>query len=137
MKISIIISEQSISLEEALRAVGCPADGGASHYPEGGALVTFCGNVRRMEDGRAIEKLYYEHYPGMAEGEAGKLINAAEERWPLLAAAVHHRTGAVLVGEPAVIVAVLASHRNEAFEAARYLIDELKKSVPLWKVIAE
>jgi molybdopterin synthase catalytic subunit len=101
--------------------------------PETGALVTFSGIVRETEAGRAITHLDYEHYAGMAERELERLVAAARKRWPLRGCAVFHRTGPVAVGEASVIVAVSAGHRAEAFEAARFLIDELKKSVPIWK----
>ncbi len=65
--------------------------------------------------------------------EMQRLVEASRQRWPLRRVALVHRFGPVAVGEPSVIVAVSAGHRAEAFDAARFLIDELKKSVPIWK----
>ncbi len=101
--------------------------------PEAGALVTFSGIVRATEGNRIIPHLEYEHYAGMAERELEDLVGEARSRWPLRRIGLQHRVGIVAVGEPSVLVAVSASHRAEAFEAARFLIDELKRRVPIWK----
>ncbi|MCC6545935.1 molybdenum cofactor biosynthesis protein MoaE [Candidatus Sumerlaeota bacterium] len=98
-----------------------------------GAVVMFAGTVRAQEGERRIPHLAYDHYEGMAQRETRKLMEEARRRWPLRRIVAFHRTGEVPVGESAVIVAVSAGHRSEAFEAARFLIDELKRSVPIWK----
>ena len=127
------MTESPLSLDGLLRELGHDASGSAGEDEEAGALVTFSGIVRRLEKGAAISALDYEHYAGMAEKEIGRLVEEARRRWPLRRVGVVHRIGRVPVAEPSVIIAVSAGHRAEAFEAARWLIDELKKSVPIWK----
>ena len=101
--------------------------------PDAGGVVTFVGRVRDHARGRAIERLEYEAYPGMAERELEKIAAEAGVRWPGVRVAVAHRTGALAVGEIAVVVAAAAAHRAEAFEACRFAIDTLKERVPIWK----
>ncbi len=104
--------------------------------PECGAVVTFCGTVRRTSGTRQnVEALEYETSVALAEEAATKIVAAARTRWPMLAAvAIHHRIGRVELGEIAVIVAVSCPHRREAFDAAQFCIDTLKESVPMWKL---
>ncbi|MBX3730943.1 MAG: molybdenum cofactor biosynthesis protein MoaE [Candidatus Sumerlaeia bacterium] len=109
------------------------AEDAAGTDAEAGALVVFSGIVRATEGDRQVGHLDYEHYAGMAEREMAKLAEEARRRWPVRRVGLVHRVGPVGVGEPSVLVAVSAGHRDEAFAAARFLIDELKKSVPIWK----
>lgn len=118
----------------ALSLDACLAELGAAGDPEAGALVTFSGIVREREGDGTITHLDYEHYAGMAERETAALVAAARARWPLRCVGVWHRVGAVGVAEASVVVAVSAGHRAESFEAARFLIDELKARVPIWKL---
>lgn len=104
-----------------------------SFGPEVGASVEFLGTVRRQEDGRDIEVLEYEAYDAMAEAVIERLIQQAQRRWPLHRVEVRHRTGRVFAGEIAVRVRVQAPHREEAFEACRFLIDRIKEEAPIWK----
>lgn len=125
---------EPISLAALLAAMGHDITGaGPGDEAEGGALVTFSGIVRATEGQDRIAHLDYEAYESMALGQMKALVVRARERWPLLRVGLVHRTGAVPAAEASVLVAVLAGHRAEAFEAARFLIDELKKSVPIWK----
>lgn len=126
------ITPASIDLTSILRDAEMGAGGDDE---ECGAIVTFTGRVRRREGEGSISALEYEHYEGMAQAEMGRLAAAARERWPVRRLAIVHRTGIVPIGEDSVIVVVAAGHRAEAFEAARFLIDELKKSVPIWKMV--
>ncbi|MBW2268429.1 MAG: molybdenum cofactor biosynthesis protein MoaE [Deltaproteobacteria bacterium] len=98
-----------------------------------GGLVTFSGAVRDHARGQEIRHLEYEAYPGMAEREMEKICHEAETRWPGACVAISHRVGRLEVGELAVVVAAAAPHRAEAFEAARFAIDTLKQTVPIWK----
>ena len=128
------IGEEPLSLDALLRELGHdPVGAESASDDEAGALVTFSGIVRAAEGSRRIDRLDYEHYAAMAERELVKLVARARERWPLRRVGLLHRVGPVRVGESSVVVAVSAGHRAEAFEAARFLIDELKKSVPIWK----
>lgn len=100
--------------------------------PERGAVATFLGLVRDHHEGRGVLRLEYSAYPEMAEAEASRILGEAMERWPARISA-RHRTGALEVGEAAVAVAAAGAHRGEAFEACRYVIEELKSRVPIWK----
>src|SRR5438132_14113066 len=84
-----------------------------------GAVVTFTG-VCRDEGGR-LAALELEHYPGMAEAEIARIVNEAAQRWPLMAVNVVHRHGRIAVGETIVLVATASTHREAAFEAARFI----------------
>lgn len=101
--------------------------------PNAGGLVTFSGAVRDHARGQTIRHLEYEAYPGMAEREMEKVCDEAEKRWPGARVAISHRVGRLEIGELAVVVAAAAPHRAEAFEAARFAIDTLKETVPIWK----
>lgn len=103
--------------------------------PGCGATVTFTGTARDHAPGRpGVHRLEYEAYDGPAVARLHALVVEVRVRWPSLGrVAVLHRTGVVELGDAAVVVAVSAPHRAEAFEAARFAIDELKRTVPIWK----
>jgi len=101
--------------------------------PDIGGIVSFIGTVRDSSRGHSIRHLEYEAYPEMVEREIRKITDHAAERWPGTRVAVAHRRGRLEVGEIAVVVAAGAPHRGDAFAAARYTIDTLKKQVPIWK----
>jgi molybdopterin synthase catalytic subunit len=103
--------------------------------PDCGATVTFTGTARDHAPGRpGVHRLEYEAYEEPAVARMRALLEEMRRRWPTLGrAALLHRTGRVDLGDAAVVVAVSAPHRAEAFEAARFAIDELKRSVPIWK----
>jgi len=98
-----------------------------------GAVVLFMGTVREMTDGRQTDSLEYEGYPAMAEAKLAKLEAEARSRWPVEGVGIVHRLGKLDKGEISVAVAVSTPHRGQAFEAGRFLIDELKRIVPIWK----
>jgi molybdopterin synthase catalytic subunit len=98
-----------------------------------GACVTFEGRVRNQNNGRVVESLDYEAYAPLAEKEGRKIIEEAHEKFDLLGALCVHRTGTLALGDLAVWVAVTAGHRGAAFDACRYIIDELKARLPIWK----
>lgn len=102
--------------------------------PDSGATALFLGTARDHSDGKAgVTHLEYEAYAEQVEGKLREICDAAVEKWPVLAVVVEHRIGDVAVGEASVAVAVSTAHRGDAFEAARFLIDELKQRVPIWK----
>lgn len=101
--------------------------------PAAGAIATFEGRVRNNHRGRPVVALEYEAYVALAESEGAKIIDEAIERFDVLAAVAEHRMGRLEVGEVAVWVGVAAAHRGEAFAACRYVIDELKHRVAIWK----
>jgi molybdopterin synthase catalytic subunit len=98
-----------------------------------GAVVTFLGTVRDTNEGRPVEKLEYEAYESMAAAEIGRIVREIEQEIAGSRVAVHHRTGALAIGDTAVICAASAPHRGEAFRACRLAIDRVKERVPIWK----
>src|SRR3989440_561329 len=100
-----------------------------------GAIVTFTGICRQDEAGTPLVAMTLEHYPGMAEAEIARHVEAAERRWPLLGVTVIHRYGRMLPGEDIVLVVTAAAHRQDAFAAAEFLMDYLKTRAPFWKQI--
>jgi molybdopterin synthase catalytic subunit len=100
---------------------------------ECGAVVTFLGVVRGTEAGELITGLEYESFLEMAEHQFRLLFAQLEQRWPVASLTLTHRLGFVPAGEPSLYVKVAAPHRHEAFAACEWLIDEMKKRVPIWK----
>lgn len=98
-----------------------------------GAVVEFLGVVRDVEDGKSISGLEYEAYREMAGFQFHKIMDEAMKKFPISSLKVIHRIGPIKVGEPSLYVCVIAGHRGEAFDAAKYLIDRLKQVVPIWK----
>jgi molybdopterin synthase catalytic subunit len=98
-----------------------------------GAVVTFLGTVREMTGDRRTASLDYEAYTGMALAKLADLEAEARRRWPVIEAAIVHRVGHLGLGEVSVAVAVSCPHRDQAFEACRWIIDTLKDVVPIWK----
>lgn len=98
-----------------------------------GAAVYFAGVVRDTEGQTSISAIDYEAFEKMAEHQFGKIFDQIEKRWPVESVRVVHRIGVVNVNEPSLWVEVIAPHRGEAFAASQFLIDEMKKTVPIWK----
>jgi molybdopterin synthase catalytic subunit len=102
-------------------------------HGDAGAMVEFWGVVRRFEDGREIDGINYEAHREMAQHQLKRIAEQAAEQFGLNLVAIHHRIGFTAVGEPSLIVSVASPHRDEAFRAAQWIVDELKKKVPIWK----
>jgi len=101
---------------------------------ESGAIALFLGTVRdHSEDRTGVTHLVYEAYTEHVESKIREIMQEAADKWPIQSAAVEHRIGRVDLGGTSVAVAVSTAHRGDAFEAARYLIDELKARAPIWK----
>jgi molybdopterin synthase catalytic subunit len=98
-----------------------------------GAIVTFLGLVRDVNEGQGIKQLALEHYPGMAEKEISKIIAEARQRWSLEAVRVVHRVGPLQPTELIVYVGVASLHRGDAFAACEYIMDHLKTQGLFWK----
>ena len=98
-----------------------------------GAIVDFWGVVRNLEDSREIAGIDYEAHPAMAEHQLERIASAATERFQLNKVIVHHRIGFVRTGEASLFLQVSAPRRAAAFEASQWIVDELKKKVPIWK----
>lgn len=100
---------------------------------QAGAVVLFLGTVREMTGHRRTVALDYEAFPEMAKAKLEELLDEARDKWPIERAAIVHRLGHLELGDVSVAVAVSTPHREEAFEAGKYLIDRLKEIVPIWK----
>ncbi len=121
----VAIVEDSIDPANLLEEVG---------RPDAGATALFIGTARDHSEGKTgVTHLDYDAYREHVEIKLHEIVEEAMDRWPLLAVVVEHRVGLVQVGQPSVAVAVSSAHRGDAFDAARYLIDELKARAPIWK----
>jgi molybdopterin synthase catalytic subunit len=100
---------------------------------ETGAVVDFWGVVRATENGAEIAGIDYEAHRAMAEHQLHALARDAAEQFPLKSVSIRHRIGFVAAGEPSLLLRVCSGHRAEAFAAAQWIVDRLKKRVPIWK----
>jgi molybdopterin synthase catalytic subunit len=105
----------------------------ASDVAGAGAIVDFWGVVRPIEDGREIDGIDYDAHREMAEHQLKRIAEQTAERFGLMFVIIHHRIGFIAVGEPSLFLRVESSHRSEAFRASQWIVDELKKRVPIWK----
>lgn len=101
--------------------------------PRVGAVVTFIGTVRDMNDGSQVKGMTLEHYPGMTEKSLEEIIQQARGRWDIYKTLVIHRVGPLLPEDQIVLVAVTSAHRGEAFAACEFIMDYLKTAAPFWK----
>jgi len=101
--------------------------------PRVGAVVSFVGTVRDLNEGAQVAELELEHYPGMTERSLEDIVAQARARWPLFGALVLHRVGPMQPMEQIVLVAASAAHRGEAFAACEFIMDYLKTEAPFWK----
>lgn len=118
------ITEDEITADELVREVVQPKDG---------AVVVFVGVVRDNSHGHKVRYLKYEAYKEMAEKKLAEIGEEIRQRWGLDEMAIRHRVGSLQVGDTAVVIAVAAPHRKDAFVACEYAIDRLKQIVPIWK----
>ena len=123
-RITVLLTGEPLSLDAAFGEVRLPGCGGTA---------LFVGTTRSPSEGRVVEELEYEAYEELAVRELERVGREVLLRHGLGAVYLAHRVGVVPIGEPSVIVAASAPHRGEAFTACRELIDELKRSVPIWK----
>lgn len=124
MMMDIKLSAEPLNVNYCIDLVRSPGCGG---------IDIFIGTVRNATNGKQVVRLEFEAYERMALKEMGKLAEEAIKKWSVHKVVVHHRTGVLQVGEIPVVIAVSAAHRDAAFDACRYLIDTLKKTVPIWK----
>lgn len=117
------IRETPLEVSEVLEAVADPAAGG---------VVSFTGAVRAEDGGKAVTRLEYSAHPSAVE-RMRDVVQAVRDELPVVRVAALHRVGELEIGDVAVVVAASAAHRDQAFEAARRLIDDIKASVPIWK----
>lgn len=127
-EVSAAISAEPLDIGAAIGAAGTPSSG---------AVGVFVGTVRSIpsgtDDDRSVIRLEYEAHPELAEQTLRDLARAAAAKWDLDRIVAIHRTGTCEIGEPTVVIACSAAHRTEALEACRWLIDEIKTTVPIWK----
>jgi len=101
--------------------------------PRVGAVVSFLGTVRDMNEGSEVQELTLEHYAGMTEKALEEILSQAKSRWDIYQALVIHRIGRLLPEDQIVLVAVTSAHRGEAFAACEFIMDYLKTAAPFWK----
>jgi molybdopterin synthase catalytic subunit len=119
-----LVITQPIDLLELVRFV---TDG------EAGAIATFIGTTRNNNEGRTVIALDYDGYAEMAEKELARIGEDAKKRWQICRMAIVHRLGPVQITEASVMIAVSSGHREAAFAACRFAIEEIKRTVPIWK----
>ncbi len=124
MPIKIQESDFNVSAEIAALRIG---------DPRVGAVVTFLGTVRDMNDGSQVKGMTLEHYPGMTEKALQEILDQAKSRWDIFQTLVIHRVGPLLPEDQIVLVAVTSAHRGEAFAACEFIMDYLKTAAPFWK----
>lgn len=98
-----------------------------------GAVVAFLGTTRDVSGEKAVSKLDFEHYPGMAEKKLAEIRERAISKFGVIELSIIHRVGTLPAGENIVLIVAAAGHRDEAFQACRFCIDELKRISPIWK----
>jgi molybdopterin synthase catalytic subunit len=151
-----VVNQEFVSLDTPIEAgddvaLLPPVSGGAARFylteapldaravealvedPGCGAFVTFVGTVRNTNEGRDVDYLEYEAYPGMAEQKMAEIGDEIRQRWGLDRVAMAHRLGRCAIGEASIVICVASPHRREAFEACHYAIDRVKEIVPIWK----
>lgn len=104
-----------------------------SNKPQVGAIVSFVGLVRDINDGADVSTLTLEHYPEMTEKALQSIVDEAKQRWDVMDAVVIHRVGTLLPTDQIVLVAISSTHRQAAFSACEFIMDYLKTQAPFWK----
>ena len=123
---NIKIQEEDFSVEKEIEKVKATSK-------RVGGIVTFLGTARDFSRGKEIKKLVFEHYQDMAIEKLKEIREKALEKFDIIEVSIIHRTGEIEIGENIVLIVVAAKHRKDAFLACTWLIDELKKVVPIWK----
>lgn len=121
---SFAITDQPLSIDAVMQKVV---------RPQAGAVLLFAGTVRQFTNGKETVHLRYEAYDEMAVKMMEQIEKEAKKQWPDVQLAIHHRVGKLELCDLAVVIAVSAPHRAEAYEASRYAIERLKEIVPIWK----
>lgn len=104
-----------------------------AHHPKAGAMLLFCGDIRNHSEGKAVTALEYEAHESMALKQINDIVQEAQRRWQLHHVEVVHRFGFMDISECSIAIAVATSHRKDAYEASRFIIDTVKHTVPIWK----
>lgn len=122
-----------VSVQEDDFDVGAELAAIRRNRPQIGAVASFVGLVREVNEGAGVCEMTLEHYPGMTEKALEAIVGEAAQRWAVLDALVIHRVGRLLPTDQIVLVAVAGAHRSEAFAACQFIIDYLKTRAPFWK----
>ena len=104
-----------------------------AHNPKIGAVASFTGIMRDLNEGEAVAQMTLEHYPGMTERAIEEIVEQARQRWKLMGVRVIHRIGELAPTDPIVLVVTASSHRGDAFAACEFIMDYLKTRAPFWK----
>jgi molybdopterin synthase catalytic subunit len=128
--VKVLLSEGAFDPWEELRRFQVTLLSRAGKW---GAMGCFVGTMRDFNEGAAVRSMLVEHYPGMTERYLERVAEQAHRQWDLLDSLMVHRYGEIQPGEPIVLVATWSAHRTAAFDACRYLVEELKSRAPLWK----
>ena len=123
---SVSVQQQDFDIGAEVRAL-------TAGRPQIGAVATFTGLVRDINDGSGVHAMTLEHYPGMTENALEEIVEQARGRWDIDGVRVIHRYGRLLPGDQIVFVAVTSAHRGEAFAACEFIMDFLKTRAPFWK----
>jgi len=124
MDVQVKVTSRQVIVERVLRWVSSGSAGGT---------VSFIGTVRNKSDGMKVTRMELEAATDLAEADLKRIAKESAKRFDLVKVAVHHRIGRLKVGDVIVVIAVSAPHRVDAFNACRFIIDELKKTTPIWK----
>jgi molybdopterin synthase catalytic subunit len=127
----LAIGPNPLDLTELVRLVS--SDESGAPVADHGAVVTFVGTVRVVNQGRSVLRLEYEAFEPLALKAFGTIAAEVAEHWPSARVALHHRTGSLGPGVPSVVVAAASPHRADAFAACRYVIERVKQIAPVWK----
>ncbi|MGC8663735.1 MAG: molybdenum cofactor biosynthesis protein MoaE [Thermoplasmata archaeon] len=120
----IKVSKDKIEIEKLISMI---------NSEKNGAIVTFIGTVRNLNEGKNVTKIIYDAYLPMAEIELEKLLEDAKSKFEIFDACVHHRIGEYYPSDIVVFIGVSSAHREEAFKACKFIIDEIKEKIPIWK----
>ena len=126
-------SQPKIRVQTEVFDVSEVIDGLRAGNPAVGAIASFVGVVRDLNDGASVDTMTLEHYPGMTEKALQAIVADAEKRWDLIDVSVVHRVGELRPTDPIVLVAVASAHRGDAFQACEFIMDYLKTRAPFWK----
>ena len=122
-----------VRVQEAAFDIGAEIDALRAGDPRIGAIATFVGTVRDVNDGASVATMTLEHYPGMTERALADIVAEAQGRFDIVDALVVHRVGRLVPGDAIVLVAVTGAHRGDAFAACEFVMDYLKTRAPFWK----
>ncbi len=130
---AIMSTQSGIRVQTEAFDVSEVIDGLCAGNPAVGAIASFIGLVRDLNDGASVEKMTLEHYPGMTERALQGIVDDARKRWDLIDVSLVHRVGKLHPTDPIVLVAVASAHRGDAFQACEFIMDFLKTRAPFWK----